>query len=51
MRVVISKMRPIGNCVNKAPILLVLAVLLALEMHEGEDEEENEDEDSPVSGR
>ena len=45
MRVVISKMRPVGNCVNKAPILLVL------EMHEGEDEEENQDEDSPVSGR
>jgi len=35
-------MRPVGNCVNKAPI-----VLLVLEMHEDDDEEENEDEDSP----
>ena len=39
-------MRAVGNCVNKAPISLV--VLLVLEMHEDDDEEEeNEDEDSP----
>ena len=38
-------MRPVGNCVNNAPIFLV--VLLVLEMHEDDDEEENEDEDLP----
>jgi hypothetical protein len=36
-------MRPVGNCVNLAPILL-----LVLEMHEDEDEEENDYEDSPA---